>query len=121
MMKMPTARTARAARMTRPTRRARVLVDILFFLLLLAARQEVAESGIVAALGLLPVAEEAEFAVGQQRHPVADAARQWNVVRDHGRGGSQLALDRLDELADGRRGDGIEAGGGLVEEHHLRI
>ena len=30
-------------------------------------------------------------------------------------------LDRVDERADGRRGHRVEAGGGLVEEHHLGL
>src|SRR6185295_18990731 len=101
MTKMPTARTAAANRMTRPTRIARVLGDVLF-LLLLTAGQEVAEGGIVAALGLLPVAEEAELPFGEQGDAVADAAGQRDVVGHHDRGDSQLLLDRVHELADGR-------------------
>ena len=30
-------------------------------------------------------------------------------------------LDRVDQLADGRRGDRVEAGGRLVEQHHLGV
>src|SRR5918999_1967843 len=120
MTKMPIARTVTATRMTRPTRNVRVLGDIFYFFLL-AAGQETGEGGIVAAFGFLPVADEAELAVGQQRDAVADAARQRDVVGDHGGGDAELLLDRVDERADGGRGDGVEARGRLVEQHHLRI
>src|SRR4051812_26375132 len=119
MRKMPVASTARAERINRPTRTSRALGDILF--ILLPAGQEVGDLRVLGAVGLLPVAEEAEMAAGEKGEAVAHPAGEGDVVRHHHRGDAQLPLDRVDELADGGRGDGVEPGGGLVEEHHLRI
>src|SRR3954470_2358361 len=111
-MKIPAARMRMAARITRPTRTSRRLGDMLELLLaFLAAGEEVAQPRVVALLGLRPAAEEAELAVDQQGDAVAHPAGQGDVVGDDDRGDAGLFADRVDQLADRRRGDRIEAGG----------
>src|SRR4051794_21043911 len=51
---------------------------------------------------------------------VADRERRLDVVRDHDRGNVQFRLQIDDQLVDLLRRDGIESGGGLVVEDHLR-
>src|SRR5262245_40665778 len=60
-------------------------------------------------------------ALPQHGDVLGDALGGHDVVRDHDVGAAVLLVDLLDQLAQQRGADGIEAGVGLVEEHDVGV
>src|SRR5206468_10857239 len=54
-------------------------------------------------------------------HAVGDLEDLGDLVADHDRGEPELAVEVLDEAVNGVHEDGVEPGGGLVEEDDLRL
>ncbi len=59
--------------------------------------------------------------LGQDGDPVAYGVEAVEVVRDHEHGQPQRRLQIFDQFVERRRPDRIEPGGGLVQEHDLRV
>src|SRR5436309_9102332 len=105
MRKVTAARTATDTSTRAPTRAAlpRLCRGIVLLRVLLAG-EEAGEARVGRAVGLLPAADEAEAALGEEDHAVADVAAEGDVVGDDDGGDVELALGGADEPADGRRG-----------------
>ena len=66
-------------------------------------------------------AVEDDLAVVQEGDPVGQALGAGHVVADDHRGDLELLLGQQDHLVDLLDHDRVEAGGRLVEEHHLGV
>src|ERR1700677_1999600 len=57
----------------------------------------------------------------EEKHLVGEFLSKAHIVRDHDAGESKLALETLDQIAEPARNDGVDHGGRLVVEDHLRL
>src|SRR5262244_3503141 len=85
------------------------------------APDEALDDGIGRALDGPGLARLHDDTLVEHGHAVGDLEDLGDLVADHHRGEAELAVELLDEPVNGIDEDGIEAGGGLVEEDDLRF
>ena len=81
----------------------------------------VADPGVVGGFHHLQAIGHQHALARQHRDPVADGVERIQIVRHQKYAQAQRIAQGQDQLIEGGRADGVEAGSGLVEEQYFRV